>query len=92
MFQCRSVLWQEVCCRLFYLCDVHTFEKDEMELNATVFAWPENILSVFQHCDEVFLAGPRQRGVLIISHRLPTDVIVSGYWDSQGERDRWADG
>uniref|UniRef100_H3DKJ5 Dynein axonemal heavy chain 7 n=1 Tax=Tetraodon nigroviridis TaxID=99883 RepID=H3DKJ5_TETNG len=44
---------QEVCYRLFYLCDVHTFEKEEMELNATVFVWPEKILGIFQLCDEV---------------------------------------
>lgn len=50
-----------------------------MELNATVFVWPEKILSVFQLCDEVLLAGPRQQGGWILSHRLPTDVIVSGY-------------
>ncbi|TWW56799.1 Dynein heavy chain 7, axonemal [Takifugu flavidus] len=44
---------QEVYCRLFYLCEVHTFERDEMELNAKVFIWPEKILSVFEFCDEV---------------------------------------
>lgn len=50
-----------------------------MELNATVFVWPEKILGIFQLCDEVSLAGPRQQGVLGISRRVPTDVIVSGY-------------
>lgn len=50
-----------------------------MELNATVFVWPDKILSIFQLCEEVLLAGPQQQGVPIISHRLPTDVIVSGY-------------
>lgn len=73
------MLWQEVCYRLLYLCDVHTFEKEEMELNATVFVWPEKILSTFQLCDEVWLTGPRQQTVLASSRRLPTDALVSGY-------------
>lgn len=71
---------------MLYLCDVYTFEKDEMELNATVFLWPEKILSVFRLCEEVFARWPTTTGWMIF-HRLPTDVIVSGYRDSQGERD-----
>lgn len=88
--QYRSVFWQEVCRRLFYLCDVHTFERDEMELNATVFLWPEKILSVFQLCDEVLLANPRENTAHCLfhtdcQHRLGTLVCS---WDPSPTRQR----
>ncbi|XP_071374585.1 dynein axonemal heavy chain 12 [Centroberyx affinis] len=39
--------------RLNYLLDVHIFEPEDLELNSTVFLWPQNILPVFELNDEV---------------------------------------
>ncbi|XP_056445731.1 dynein axonemal heavy chain 12 isoform X2 [Gadus chalcogrammus] len=39
--------------RLGYLLDVHVFDQEYMELNSTVFLWPQNILPVFELNDEV---------------------------------------
>ncbi|XP_034447227.1 dynein heavy chain 12, axonemal [Hippoglossus hippoglossus] len=47
--------------RLIYLLDVHIVEPEDLELNSTVFLWPENILHVFELSDEV-LQTAKQRG------------------------------
>ncbi|CAL8325422.1 unnamed protein product [Merluccius merluccius] len=39
--------------RLNYLLDVHDFEPEHLELNSTVFLWPQNILPIFELNDEV---------------------------------------
>uniref|UniRef100_A0A8C5ATC2 Dynein, axonemal, heavy chain 12 n=1 Tax=Gadus morhua TaxID=8049 RepID=A0A8C5ATC2_GADMO len=38
--------------RLGYLLDVHVFDQEYLELNSTVFLWPQNILPVFELNDE----------------------------------------
>jgi hypothetical protein len=44
---------QEAYNRLGYLLDVHVFDQEYLELNSTVFLWPQNILPVFELNDEV---------------------------------------
>uniref|UniRef100_A0A8D3BVT1 Dynein axonemal heavy chain 12 n=1 Tax=Scophthalmus maximus TaxID=52904 RepID=A0A8D3BVT1_SCOMX len=39
--------------RLIYLLDVHIFEPEDLELNSTVFLWPQKILQTFELNDEV---------------------------------------
>uniref|UniRef100_A0A3B4A2Y1 Dynein axonemal heavy chain 12 n=1 Tax=Periophthalmus magnuspinnatus TaxID=409849 RepID=A0A3B4A2Y1_9GOBI len=39
--------------RLLYLLDVQIFEPDDLELCATVFLWPQNIIQAFELNDEV---------------------------------------
>uniref|UniRef100_A0A4W6DYT1 Dynein axonemal heavy chain 12 n=1 Tax=Lates calcarifer TaxID=8187 RepID=A0A4W6DYT1_LATCA len=39
--------------RVIYLLDVHIIEPEDLELNTTVFRWPENILHDFELSDEV---------------------------------------
>uniref|UniRef100_A0A8D3AAF5 Dynein axonemal heavy chain 12 n=1 Tax=Scophthalmus maximus TaxID=52904 RepID=A0A8D3AAF5_SCOMX len=38
--------------RLIYLLDVHIFEPEDLELNSTVFLWPQKILQTFELNDE----------------------------------------
>jgi len=44
---------QEAYGKLSYLLDVHVFQPESLELNSTVFLWPQNILSVFELNNEV---------------------------------------
>uniref|UniRef100_A0AAX7UY72 Dynein axonemal heavy chain 12 n=1 Tax=Astatotilapia calliptera TaxID=8154 RepID=A0AAX7UY72_ASTCA len=44
---------KEACCRLIYLLEVHVIEAEDMELNSTVFLWPQNILHTFELSDEL---------------------------------------
>ncbi|XP_051515044.1 dynein axonemal heavy chain 12-like [Myxocyprinus asiaticus] len=39
--------------RLNYLLDVHIFDAEHLELNATVLLWPQNIYPIFDQSDEV---------------------------------------
>ncbi|XP_029912440.1 dynein heavy chain 12, axonemal [Myripristis murdjan] len=39
--------------RLNYLLDVHIFEPEDLEMNSTVFLWPQNIIPVFELHDEL---------------------------------------
>ncbi|KAF7662821.1 hypothetical protein LDENG_00225550 [Lucifuga dentata] len=48
--------------RLDYLLDVHIFEPEDLELNTTVFLWPQNILDVFELNAEV-LEKAKERGM-----------------------------
>ncbi len=36
-----------------YLMDVHTFDAEHLELNASVLLWPQNIYPIFDQSDEV---------------------------------------
>ncbi|XP_053173949.1 dynein axonemal heavy chain 12 [Scomber japonicus] len=51
----------EVYCRLIYLLDVHIIESEDLELNSTVFLWPQKILHVFEINDEV-MQGAKKKG------------------------------
>uniref|UniRef100_A0A671X3C3 Dynein axonemal heavy chain 12 n=1 Tax=Sparus aurata TaxID=8175 RepID=A0A671X3C3_SPAAU len=42
----------EAYCRLIYLLDVHIIEPEDLELNSTVFLWPQKILHAFELSDE----------------------------------------
>ncbi|KAM3869140.1 dynein axonemal heavy chain 12-like [Diretmus argenteus] len=53
----------EAYCRLQkYLWENCTFEPEDLELNSTVFLWPQNILTVFEHNDEM-MEKAKQKGV-----------------------------
>ncbi|XP_037628190.1 dynein heavy chain 12, axonemal [Sebastes umbrosus] len=52
---------KEAYCRLIYLLDVHIIEPEDMELNATVFHWPQKILDVFDLSDDV-MQWAKQKG------------------------------
>ncbi|XP_041655296.1 dynein heavy chain 12, axonemal [Cheilinus undulatus] len=52
---------KESYCRLVYLLDVHIIEREDQELNSTVFLWPQQILHVFELSDEVLMKA-RQKG------------------------------
>ncbi|XP_068180564.1 dynein axonemal heavy chain 12 [Antennarius striatus] len=52
---------EEAHCRLNYLLDVHIFEAQDLELNATVALWPQKILSVFELAEEV-MHNAKQKG------------------------------
>ncbi|XP_049921653.1 dynein axonemal heavy chain 12 [Epinephelus moara] len=52
---------KEAYCRLIYLLDVHIIEPEDLELNATVFLWPQKLLQVFELSDEV-MRKARQKG------------------------------
>ncbi|XP_030279356.1 dynein heavy chain 12, axonemal [Sparus aurata] len=52
---------KEAYCRLIYLLDVHIIEPEDLELNSTVFLWPQKILHAFELSDEV-LQKAKQRG------------------------------
>ncbi|XP_068600100.1 dynein axonemal heavy chain 12 [Brachionichthys hirsutus] len=54
---------EEAHCRLNYLQDVHIFEREDLELNATVALWPQKILSVFELADGV-MQNAKQKGEL----------------------------
>lgn len=49
------VFWQDTYSRLIYLLDVHIIEPEDLELNLTVFLWPQKILQVFDLSEEVML-------------------------------------
>lgn len=38
-----------------YLMDVHIFDAEHLELNATVVLWPQNIYPIFDQSDEVII-------------------------------------
>ncbi|XP_068561369.1 dynein axonemal heavy chain 12 [Cebidichthys violaceus] len=44
---------KEAFCRLIYILDVHVIEPEDLELNTTLFLWPQKILDVFELSDEV---------------------------------------
>ncbi|XP_029291775.1 dynein heavy chain 12, axonemal [Cottoperca gobio] len=46
---------------VLYLLDVHFFEPEDLELNTTVFHWPQKILHVFDLSDEV-MQKAKQKG------------------------------
>ncbi|KAI9530578.1 hypothetical protein NQZ68_000068 [Dissostichus eleginoides] len=52
---------KEAYLRLIYILDVHIIEPEDLELNATVFLWPQKILHVFDLSDEV-MSKARQKG------------------------------
>uniref|UniRef100_A0A3Q3B332 Dynein axonemal heavy chain 12 n=1 Tax=Kryptolebias marmoratus TaxID=37003 RepID=A0A3Q3B332_KRYMA len=52
---------KEACDRLLYLLNVHIFEPEDLELNSTVFLWPENIPHAFELNDEV-LQKAKEKG------------------------------
>ncbi|KAA8590936.1 hypothetical protein FQN60_001879 [Etheostoma spectabile] len=47
--------------RLLYLLDVHIIEPEHLELNSTVFLWPQKILHVFELSQEV-MQKAKQKG------------------------------
>ncbi|XP_065142099.1 dynein axonemal heavy chain 12-like [Paramisgurnus dabryanus] len=47
--------------KLNYLLDVHIFEAEHLELNATVQLWPENIYTIFEQSDKV-MEEAKQKG------------------------------
>lgn len=52
------VFHQEAYSRMIYLLDVQIIETKDLELNSSVFLWPQKILHVFELCDEVLLLCP----------------------------------
>ncbi|KAK2851543.1 hypothetical protein Q5P01_007819 [Channa striata] len=52
---------KEAYCRLVYLLDVHMIEPHDLELNSTVFLWPQKILNVFELNEEV-MHRAKQKG------------------------------
>uniref|UniRef100_A0A8C9Y7R2 Dynein axonemal heavy chain 12 n=1 Tax=Sander lucioperca TaxID=283035 RepID=A0A8C9Y7R2_SANLU len=52
---------KEAYCRLIYLLDVHIIEPEHLELNSTVFLWPQKILHVFELSQEV-MQKAKQKG------------------------------
>ncbi|XP_067448608.1 dynein axonemal heavy chain 12 [Thunnus thynnus] len=51
---------KEAYCRLIYLLDVHIIEPEDLELNSTVFLWPQKILDVFELNDEVMQSAKKK--------------------------------
>uniref|UniRef100_A0A8C1QLQ3 Dynein axonemal heavy chain 12 n=1 Tax=Cyprinus carpio TaxID=7962 RepID=A0A8C1QLQ3_CYPCA len=47
--------------RMNYLMDVHIFDEEHLELNATVVLWPQNIYPIFDQSDEV-MEEAKQKG------------------------------
>ncbi|ROL53285.1 Dynein heavy chain 7, axonemal [Anabarilius grahami] len=47
--------------RMNYLMDVHIFDAEHLELNATVVLWPQNIDPIFDQSDEVMVEA-KQKG------------------------------
>ncbi|XP_016404673.1 dynein heavy chain 12, axonemal [Sinocyclocheilus rhinocerous] len=47
--------------RMNYLMDVHIFDAEHLELNATVLLWPQNIYPIFDQSDEV-MEEAKQKG------------------------------
>ncbi|XP_043080221.1 dynein axonemal heavy chain 12 [Puntigrus tetrazona] len=47
--------------RMNYLMDVHIFDVEHLELNATVLLWPQNIYPIFDQSDEV-MDEAKQKG------------------------------
>uniref|UniRef100_A0A8C9Y9T2 Dynein axonemal heavy chain 12 n=1 Tax=Sander lucioperca TaxID=283035 RepID=A0A8C9Y9T2_SANLU len=47
---------KEAYCRLIYLLDVHIIEPEHLELNSTVFLWPQKILHVFELREQDLIA------------------------------------
>ncbi|XP_075883238.1 dynein axonemal heavy chain 12 isoform X2 [Nelusetta ayraudi] len=47
--------------RLSNLLDVHSIDKRDLELNLTVFLWPQKIVDIFDLSDEI-LVGAKRRG------------------------------
>uniref|UniRef100_A0A3Q0SWQ6 Dynein heavy chain linker domain-containing protein n=1 Tax=Amphilophus citrinellus TaxID=61819 RepID=A0A3Q0SWQ6_AMPCI len=52
---------KEAWCRLTYLLEVCIIEPEDLELNSTVFLWPQNILHIFELSDEV-MEKAKQKG------------------------------
>lgn len=74
------VLWQEAYCRLIYLLEVHIIKSEDLELNSTVFLWPEKIVHVFELCDEVALLHTLSTVFLAC---FKGDLILNSYSISQ---------
>ncbi|XP_019944293.2 dynein axonemal heavy chain 12 [Paralichthys olivaceus] len=66
--------------RLIYLLDVHVVEPEDLELNSTVFLWPENILHVFELNDEVLQMAKQkgEQGLLAKRERLMVQLEKLG--------------
>lgn len=56
---CFALLQQNTYYRLSNLLDVHSIDKRDLELNLTVFLWPQKIIDIFDLSDEVILAAFR---------------------------------
>ncbi|XP_031701028.1 dynein heavy chain 12, axonemal isoform X2 [Anarrhichthys ocellatus] len=52
---------KEAFCRLIYILDVHIIEPEDLELNTTLFLWPQKILDIFELSDEV-MQKAKQKG------------------------------
>ncbi|XP_028438243.1 dynein heavy chain 12, axonemal isoform X1 [Perca flavescens] len=60
---------KEAYCRLIYLLDVHIIEPEHLELNSTVFLWPQKILNVFELSQEVMQKAKKKGEQDLIAKR-----------------------
>ncbi|KAG1961895.1 dynein heavy chain 12, axonemal [Pimephales promelas] len=66
--------------RMNYLMNVHIFEPEHLELNATVVLWPQNIYPIFEQSDEVIEEGKQksQQELLVRREKLLLELEKVG--------------